>query len=32
MSKQGKISSIMGAVVDIEFSDGALPEYIMQLR
>ena len=26
MSKQGKISSIMGAVVDIEFSDGALPE------
>ena len=26
MSKQGKISSIMGAVIDIEFSDGALPE------
>ena len=26
MSKQGKISSIMGAVVDIEFSDGKLPE------
>jgi len=26
MRKQGKISSIMGAVVDIEFSDGALPE------
>ncbi|MAA50966.1 MAG: F0F1 ATP synthase subunit beta [Candidatus Marinimicrobia bacterium] len=26
MSKQGKISSIMGAVVDIEFSDGALSE------
>ena len=26
MSKQGKISSIMGAVVDIEFNDGKLPE------
>jgi|TARA_X000001036_G_scaffold288128_1_gene267686 F-type H+-transporting ATPase subunit beta len=26
MSKQGKISSIMGAVVDIEFNDGGLPE------
>jgi len=26
MSKQGKISSIMGAVVDIEFSDSGLPE------
>ena len=26
MSKQGKISSIMGAVVDIEFHDGKLPE------
>ena len=26
MSKKGKISSIMGAVVDIEFDDGKLPE------
>jgi len=26
MSKQGRISSIMGAVVDIEFNDGKLPE------
>ena len=26
MSKQGKISAIMGAVVDIEFDDGNLPE------
>ena len=26
MSKQGKISAIMGAVVDIEFEDGNLPE------
>jgi F-type H+-transporting ATPase subunit beta len=26
MSKQGKISSIMGAVVDIEFNDEGLPE------
>ena len=26
MSKQGKISSIMGAVVDIKFDDGKLPE------
>ena len=26
MSKQGKISAIMGAVVDIEFNDGDLPE------
>ena len=26
MSKQGKISAILGAVVDIEFEDGNLPE------
>ena len=26
MSKQGKISAIMGAVVDIVFDDGKLPE------